>query len=461
MSRTNKYCGYFLAFFVIAGLAYLSVMSRWQSPLRALLPCFIGGFFLLFGHLLVKKSQMKELLLFASIVVLLTTVLTWNYMTNAMDVLNTDFDSFQADSEMLVRYVIQANQENVPLNDFGLLLKYKGPDSFSYYKCQYGLQGKVFGALSGLYSIYSAVFTMQMFCSFLTAVVFVLITLLLCPKYDAIMATCFFATVWLSPWVVNFARNLYWVEFTWFIPMLLGLFCSIHVNKKWCRVLSYIGVFLSILVKCLCGYEYITCIMMAMISFLFLDLVQAIMKKDRQRAWFLFRTTFIMGAVAVLGFVAALLMHAQIRGSGDLLQGLIRIYEQDVVRRVALNPEASSFDPVTTSSLKVAVSNVLGRYFKFSTHLLVGLQGNLFPLLTVLPVFIFVYQLLKKKLNVKDVLMYVFFFITCISWFVLAKPHSYIHTHMNYVLWYFGHVQVCLYIICKQIKHSLFAVRGI
>ena len=168
-----------------------------------------------------------------------------------------------------------------------------------------------------------------------------------------------------------------------------------------------------------------------------------------------------MGAVAMLGFVAALLMHAQIRGSGDLLQGLAIIYEKDVMRRVAVNTDASSFDPVTTSSLKVAVSKVLERYFKFSTHIMVGLQGNLFPLLTVFPVFIFVYQLIKKKLNVNDMLMYVFFFITCISWFVLAKPHSYIHTHMNYVLWYFGHVQVCLYIICKQIKQSLFAVRGI
>ena len=273
------------------------------------------------------------------------------------------------------------------------------------------------------------------------------------------MAVCFYATVWLSPWVVNFARNLYWVEFTWFIPMLMGLFCSIYVRKKWCRFLSYIGVFLSVMVKCLCGYEYITCVMMAMISFLVIDLVQAILKKDKQQAWLLLKTAFVMGVVALLGFAAALLIHARVRGSGDLLQGLIYIYEKDVVRRVAVNTEISSFDPVVTSSLRVAVSSVLGRYFKFATQIMVGLPGNLFPLLTVLPVFVFVYQLIKKKLNINDATMYVFFFLTCISWFVLAKPHSYIHTHINYVLWYFGHVQVCLYIICKQMKAWIFAER--
>lgn len=32
--------------------------------------------------------------------------------------------------------------------------------------------------------------------------------------------------------------------------------------------------------------------------------------------------------------------------------------------------------------------------------------------------------------------------------------HSYVHTHMNYVLWYFGFVQICIYILCKQVMFS-------
>jgi len=33
----------------------------------------------------------------------------------------------------------------------------------------------------------------------------------------------------------------------------------------------------------------------------------------------------------------------------------------------------------------------------------------------------------------------------------LAKSHSYVHIHLNYVLWYFGFVQICLYVIVDKI----------
>ena len=46
----------------------------------------------------------------------------------------------------------------------------------------------------------------------------------------------------------------------------------------------------------------------------------------------------------------------------------------------------------------------------------------------------------------RDVILLVFFFIVPTSWFVLAKGHSYIHTQLNYVLWYFGFVQALFYV---------------
>ena len=44
-----------------------------------------------------------------------------------------------------------------------------------------------------------------------------------------------------------------------------------------------------------------------------------------------------------------------------------------------------------------------------------------------------------------------FAFLTSISWFVLGKAHSYIHTHLNFVMWYFGFVQLILYIPIKAV----------
>jgi len=54
-------------------------------------------------------------------------------------------------------------------------------------------------------------------------------------------------------------------------------------------------------------------------------------------------------------------------------------------------------------------------------------------------------------MKTEQAVMYVFFLLTSISWFYLAKSHSYIHHHMNYVMWYFGFVQICLYIIADKI----------
>ena len=92
-------------------------------------------------------------------------------------------------------------------------------------------------------------------------------------KYNLLLAVIYYLTFLLSPWIVNFARNLYWVEFTWFIPMAIGLFCSININNKICRFTSYLLAFFSILIKCLCGYEYISTIMLSMITFLVIDFV--------------------------------------------------------------------------------------------------------------------------------------------------------------------------------------------
>ena len=79
------------------------------------------------------------------------------------------------------------------------------------------------------------------------------------------------------------------------------------------------------------------------------------------------------------------------------------------------------------------------------------MDGNLFPLLCVATIGIYIYEISRRKLNVELLTMYMVFFLTSVSWFCLAKAHSYVHTHINYVLWYFDYVQICFYIIINKI----------
>ena len=112
-----------------------------------------------------------------------------------------------------------------------------------------------------------------------------------------------------------------------------------------------------------------------------------------------------------------------------------------------MNEFASAFWP----SFNASVWDTYRQYFHFYTEIITGVAGNLFPLLCIIPLCIFGYEVRTKRVNVELVAMYVVFFITTISWFCLAKGHSFIHTHMNYVLWYFGFIQISFYVIINKI----------
>ena len=318
------------------------------------------------------------------------------------------------------------------------------------YKSQYGLQGKAFRHLARHMKEDNIINNLYLICCFCTALVFVLITLLIAKKYNKLLASCFFVTFWLSPWIICFARNLYWVEFTWFIPMLVGVFCTWKIEDKRCRWASYVACIISVCLKCLCGYEYISVVMMGLISFLLVDAALALIENNKEKAFLIIRTIIVLGVLALAGFMLAIIIHAKLKGNGDIAEGIKEIIEKDVLRRTN-GADLNDFDPVYWPSFNASVWETYSKYFKFGTEIITGITGNLFPLLCIIPLCIFGMDYKNNKLNVRLPIMYVVFFLTSISWFCLAKGHSFIHTHMNYVLWYFGFIQVCFYVILDKI----------
>ncbi|WP_143008455.1 hypothetical protein [Pseudobutyrivibrio sp. YE44] len=324
------------------------------------------------------------------------------------------------------------------------------------YASQYGLQGKIFRHLARYMETENEISNLNLICSILTASIFVLIVFIISQKYNKLMAGVYYVTFWLSPWIVNFARNTYWVEFTWFIPMLIGLLCSWKINRKECRLLSYFLAYISVLVKSLCGYEYISVIMMALIAFLIVDLIISGVTKNKEMGVLQFKAIVIIGVAALAGFMTAICIHASLKGQGNILEGISEIIEKDVLRRTTgadyNDYEISDIDNIwVINSFNASVWAVYNVYFKFSTEIITGIPGNLFPLTCIIPLILFVGDYYKKKVVVEHIAMYVAFFLTSISWFCLAKAHSYVHIHMNYVLWYFGFIQTCFYVIVDRI----------
>lgn len=318
------------------------------------------------------------------------------------------------------------------------------------YASQYGLQGKVFQHLVSRIDDLDA---LHAWCALGTAAALMLAVVLIRKQYNRLLAGIFYVVFLLSPWVVNFANNLYWVEFTWFLPMAAGLFCTWKLSRRFCRVISYVLVFLTVMIKCLCGYEYITTVMLGSIAFLLVELAAAVSEQKKDRTKLLVRTIFFMGAFALLGFAAAICLHAPLKSGGDLAEGIRMIMEQDVLRRT-YGAELNAFENLPyfeQYALTASAWETLCRYFHFKTEIIAGIGGNLFPLLCLIPLALFVLDARRGKARIREMAMYAVFFLTSVSWFVLAKSHSYVHVHMNFVLWYFGFVQICLYVIARHI----------
>ena len=310
-------------------------------------------------------------------------------------------------------------------------------ESMYGYSSQIGLQGWIFYALSKC-KIPHLLGLLQVGCCLLLSLIITFICYELYKKYGLLLATSFYLVSICSSWIRNFSTNLYWVEFTWFVPMLLGLICLNNLNK---RFWLYPLFFLAILVKSACGYEYITVIMLSSIMFLVVEWFCFI--KNKRQSKLLFSTIICIGISSLLGFVVTFLIHSFMRGDGIILNGFKLIYQSDVLRRTFGN--AADFPMVYTDALNSSIFNVLLLYFRTPT-------GTIALFLC----FVFLIALLinnKKRgfLSRKDILLFLVTFITCMSWFIFGKSHSYIHTHMNYIMWYMGFIQIGTYLFLKYI----------
>ena len=328
-------------------------------------------------------------------------------------------------------------------------------ESLAPYTSQYGLQAKIFKHIAKYMRVEDVLEVFHAWTALITGCVFAIVILLIKKKYNYLMSICFGAIFLLSPWIVNFARNLYWLEFLWFIPMAIGLFCANNIQNRKYRIWSYITMFISILIKCLCGYEYITVIMLASIAFLLADALTSFILKKKSYFFLSLRTIFILGCMELAGFFTAIGFDARVRGQGNLLVGIKYIIQ--TMRARTLGGNLNSMELLAMKeACNISNWEVFRTYFHFNTdiihsEIIVGVAGELFPLLCIRPIIIFIYNYKKEKIDWNVAALYVLLFITCTSWYILGKQHSYCHRHLNYVLWYFGYVQICFYIILREI----------
>lgn len=308
------------------------------------------------------------------------------------------------------------------------------------YKSQVGLQGKIYYQL-GRHVPFATLPRLQAVNTLAFAALLSVLCLGIARQYTPLLGGCFYVAFVLSPWMVNFARNLYWLPVLWFLPMAVGLFCPLGRGRFVCYGLAFV----TLLLKCLCGYEYLSTILLGLVLFPIArwwaegDL--ALKKRHLQNL-------LLLGLCGLGGFLAAAGLHVLLLGGGNPLSGLDFLWNQVVEKRTYSAPKGR-FEEKLEQSLQAGTVQTVLAYFRFPGPVLAGVPGFWFLPLALLPL------LLRDKTEDARILaLWVTSLAATLSWLVLAKSHSYDHQHINYVLWYFGFVPLCLYIPLRRLANA-------
>ena len=354
--------------------------------------------------------------------------------------------------------------------------------TFTEYQSQYGMQLVFWSWLAALSD--DSRF-LQSACALFMALVVAGFFVVLAREFSVRAALCFCATLVFSPWVVIFARNLYWVEATWFLPALVSFAwgkVALQSPRRF-MVLLFL-LFATLLTKFLCGYEYITTIVIA--AFLPLAYYATRLRLDAKRALV---QTVLFGVTAFLAFGVAATLHVRKLGHGegmqyervvDIAKKRLATGDVDALAREACRnaPDLAACcdgykknygDSLTCNPLTLVV-----RYLRMPHFLpwedrivptwreyvaieevteqmsLASLKGALGigPVraslvaykafgLVAFPLFCLLAGAASLWRGDRSFsLALVISALSPLSWFVLAKGHSYIHLHLNYVLWY-------------------------
>lgn len=240
-----------------------------------------------------------------------------------------------------------------------------------------------------------------------------------------------------SPWLAVFADNLYWVPVTWFLPAVLTWYWAVSQAEalRWSSDRFYFLHGASILVKALCGFEYISAVVGASGA----ALLYGICRRGRDRSAVSHCIAFCISITVALAsaFLIQILLMSVHYGSfsealGDFI-GRVQYRStggEGIGGELAISLEVSLERIFTTYLYGTAVVNVPGlRSFDAS---------EIFTILLVPFVLGVVYTTIRDRsfrCTLALGLLVCGSIAAAVSWHGIARGHSVIHTFLNYVLW--------------------------
>lgn len=264
----------------------------------------------------------------------------------------------------------------------------------------------------------------------------------------------------LLPWCVAIARSMYWTIGIKLLPAIILIWVMRSAHRSLGRVL--VSSFALTAVAALSGYEYFTVVAATQAAVL---AYYSVVERWPVRQTVVWLASLIGSVLA--GFVAALGVHVvqlYLR-SGDFSR--IEELQRSALSRTGVGGSAEGAVSLGDATA-VTPASVLDYYLgvpvlgvEQSLPLIQQFTVGALVLVTAVVVIIGLGQRASTGVRAREQALGVAWFVSLIGplgWFLLARPHSVMHTFMNVSLWFLPTIPLALALLWPPLRRSVGSV---
>ena len=338
-------------------------------------------------------------------------------------------------------------------NQYAAYLNSGSFDKFSPYMSQPGGQGIIFSLLDRLLPLSPQIklWSFYVLTALLSATALTFIVNWFYDEFGGWVAICVIGSAVLSHWLTVFGKNLWWSLWAFYLPMIVVLYLLKHHRVPSNRQFIKFGIliFMAVFIKCFInGFEYITTTLLMMVT---PCIYYAVLNKWNGRQYVKWTLATVCGSGVAI-FFSLIMLCFQIGAAKDgFMDGVAHVVWSFGKRTYG---EAQDYPAVYAASLEagtigVVVTYVNGIFFDLNNYLsltnafvsdflLKVRYGYLIVLFIVMSALLFLRSrkmMTKQRQNIALIWTTWFSVLAPLSWYVIFKSHSFIHTHMSFLLW--------------------------
>ena len=339
-------------------------------------------------------------------------------------------------------------------NQYAAYLNRGSFDTFSPYMSQPGGQGIIFSLFDKVIPLSPQIklWAFYVLTALLSAIALTAIINWFYEEFGGWVAIFVIGSAVLSQWLTVFGKNLWWSLWAFYLPMIVVMYLLKRHRDPSNRqsIMFGILIFVAVSIKCFInGYEYITTTLVMMVT---PCIYYAILDKWSRHQCMKWTLAAVCGSGVAI-FLSLIMLCFQIGAAKDgFMDGVAHVLwsfgkrtygeTQDYPAIYAASLEAGTVGVVITyvNGIFFDLNNYLSITNPFVSNFLLKIRYSyLIVLFVVMSVLLFLRgkKIVAERRQHSIALIWTTWFsmLAPLSWHVIFKAHSYIHTHMSFLLW--------------------------